>query len=148
MRGLIALLAVTAALAAPGVARAQAGLPPGLFQGAPSEDRGAAGPTDGGRSTPLLALAAVAVLGAGALAGLGLRPRRRAPRAEEPAHSPERFTRPAEAPVIAEPRPAWRPRGVSDLPPLPAFGSGPEPPEPPQRANRSTSPAPADATQT
>src|SRR4051812_38459638 len=172
------LLALLATVLLSGPAFAQSGPPASLFDAAPTQDAGAATPTDGGRSPLLLALALVCVGGAGVLAGLALRrprpvaapvvtpvaqptvapvhepapvprtrrfqpaerPRRfRAPRAAAAEASASArmgmpvvlFDDPAPAPAPApapEPEPVWRPRVHSELPPLPAFGSGAEPP--------------------
>src|SRR4051812_31870111 len=79
MRTLIAVALAVLALGAPASAAAQDAPPASLFEAAPAHPVGTADPTDGGRSTLLLALALVAVVGAGALAGVAiLRPRRAA----------------------------------------------------------------------
>jgi hypothetical protein len=142
------ILAVAACLLFAGPAAAQDPPPAPLFDAAPLQDPGTANPTDGGRSTLLLALALIGVAGAGVLGGLALRPAGprmpRPPREPLPAR-PARKVRAARAtaieasaaarrgmPLMVEPSHAptkepWRPRVVSDVPPLPAFGA--EPPE-------------------
>jgi hypothetical protein len=108
----VVLLVIALALPAPALAQ---DTPPELLQPAPIEQPGTVEPTDGGRSEVLLALSLLAAVGAGALGALALR------------------RRPAPAPVVEpepEPAPVWHPRVKSDLPPLSAFGSGPEPPAP------------------
>jgi len=110
----VVLLVIALALPAPALAQ---DAPPELYEPAPHQATAGTDPSDGGRSELLLALALVAVVGAGVLGGVALR---RRPDAAEPERVPPE---PAPAPV-------WRPRVKSDLPPLPAFGSGPEPPTP------------------
>ena len=110
----VVLLVIALALPAPALAQ---DTPPELYEPAPNQVAAGTDPADGERSELLLGLALVAVVGAGVLAGFALR---RRPRAAEPERvQPE--------PV---PAPVWHPRVKSDLPPLPAFGSGPEPPAP------------------
>ena len=111
----VVLLVIALALPAPALAQ---DAPPELYEPASQSSAASTDPSDGGRSEVLLGLALVAVVGAGVLGGVALR--RRPVTAE-----PER--------VEPEPAPVWRPRVKSDLPPLPAFGSGPEPPAPRQR---------------
>ena len=107
----VVLLVIALALPAPALAQ---DTPPELYEPAPHEEVAGASPSDGGRSELLLGLALVAVVGAGVLGGAALR---RRPRVAVPPE-PE-----------PEPAPVWHPHVKSDLPPLPAFGSGPEPPE-------------------
>lgn len=109
----VVLLVIALALPAPALAQ---DTPPELYEPAPAQAAPAGDPTDGGRSAPLLALALVAVAGAAVLGGVALR---RRPVAEPEPVAPE-----------PEPAPVWRPHVKSDLPPLPAFGTGPEPPAP------------------
>src|SRR4051794_36511186 len=140
------ILAVAGCLLFAGPAYAQGDPPAPLFDAAPLEDAGAATPTDGGRSTLMLVLAVAGVAGAGILAGLAFPPV--GPRAPRVARQPRqgRAARATAAgaaaaagrgrPLIVEPpakpgKEPWPPRVVSDVPPLPAFGSGPEPPTAP-----------------
>lgn len=102
------VLLVIAALALPAPALAQ----DPLYEPAPAQDPGPAATTDDGRSELLLGLALVAAVGAGALGAAAWRARPPEPAAEEPAAVEE----------------VWRPRVKSELPPLPAFRSGPRPP--------------------
>lgn len=107
----VVLLVIALAVPAPALAQ---DAPPELYQPAPVEEPGNAAPTDAGGSAVLLALSLVAIVGAGALGGLAMRRRSPVPPAVPEPPAP-----------VAEP---WHPRVKSDLPPLPAFGSGPEPP--------------------
>jgi hypothetical protein len=143
------------ALSMPAPALAQDGLPAGLFDAAPAQEPGAVAPTDGGRSLLLLALGLAALAGAAGLAVTAFRggpreeaarndvptgERRRRPRRLRPARAAvmeasaaARRGMPSPIPVAPGPPPereraCWRPRVVSDLPPLPAFGPGSGPP--------------------
>jgi hypothetical protein len=106
----VVLLVIALVFPAPALAQ---DAPAELYESAPSQAAGAAGTTDEGRSEVLLGLAVVAFLGAGALGVIAFRGRW----PDEP--------EPVEAEVERE---IWRPHVKSDLPPLPAFRSGPEPP--------------------
>ena len=105
------LVAIVLAFPAPALAQ---DAPSHLYEPARVEVAGDAATTDGGRSEVLLVLALVAAMGAGALATVAWRRRPAAVVAAPAAPAPE----------------AWHPRVKPDLPPLPAFGSGPEPPGP------------------
>ena len=98
---------------------------PSLYQSAPTEDAGTVSPSDGGRSVVLLGLAGVAALGACVLGAFALRPGRRGRpvRGESPPVAVEPVSEAPVAPEPVAPERVWRPRVVSDLPPLPAFGS-------------------------
>src|SRR5690348_11993900 len=67
MRPLIAAIALCAALCAPAAASAAQSPPDSLYTAAPAEHAATANPTDGGRSTLLLALAAAALVAAAGL---------------------------------------------------------------------------------
>src|SRR4051794_22961576 len=124
------ILAVAACLLFAGPAAAQDQPPAPLFDAAPLQDPGTADATDGGRSTFLLVLAVIGVAGAAVLGGLALRPAGpRPPRQPRKVRAARAATMEASAtarrgmPLTVAPPPApskepWRPRVVSDLPPL------------------------------
>jgi hypothetical protein len=147
------VLATVAALVLgmPGSAAAQDS---GLWEAPPAREAGAVDPTDGGRSLLLLGLGVAALAGAVVLAvaafrggrsrqaplpsGAPLGERRSRPRRLKPARAAvveasASARRGMPSPIVVAPEPpperaCWRPRVVSELPPLPAFGPGSGPP--------------------
>jgi hypothetical protein len=145
-------------LSAPAPAFAQDGAPATLWDAAPAQEAGAVAPTDGGRSLLLLGLGLAALGAASLLAVAvfrgGRRDDPRQPEATSTVPTGERRRRPRRlrparaavveasasarrgmpSPIAVAPGPpqpertCWRPRVVSELPPLPAFGPGSGPP--------------------